>query len=275
VEELRKSKLLLDGHVLTADHYAGQPEADMEDLAGATTYSELVNKTYALPASDKVAPPPAGAPVRIVKYVEEHFRTVKADVPEFDHFTPSSHLIEKRTSLLKSLPDVGAALDRFEKLFTDLNGLIPPGGLSRGEGVSVGSWPTPVSRGRLLFHCDTHAHFLRRVACHHELHSLCEHRAEAVLRRHGRCHVPNTRSALGEFLVSLIVVELSRGGCFQPLFDDVFVGSFQLGSYVRFRLARVSKGPHRLSLCLPYSKQEYRDGEKGVAQHGLYLCLLL
>ncbi len=128
VEELRKSKLLLDGHVLTADHYAGQAEADIEDLVGATTYSELVNKAYALPAADKVSPPTGGALVRIVKFVEDHFRTVKADVPGFDHFMPSTHLIEKRTSLFKSLPDVDAALDRFEKLFSDLNGLIPPGG---------------------------------------------------------------------------------------------------------------------------------------------------
>ncbi len=53
---------------------------------------------------------------------------MKADVPEFDHFAPAAHLFEKRTGLFKSLPDVEPALDRFEKLFTDLNGLIPPGG---------------------------------------------------------------------------------------------------------------------------------------------------
>lgn len=130
VEDMRRSKLLLDGHVLTADHYAGQPEADVEDVVGAAAYAELVNKTYGLPTADKVAAPPAAA--RVVKHVEEHFRTVKADVPEFDHFAPAAHLLEKRTALFRSLPDVEPALDRFEKLFADLNGLIPPGGRARG-----------------------------------------------------------------------------------------------------------------------------------------------
>lgn len=131
VEEMRRSKLLLGGHVLTADHYAGQPEADVEDVVGATTYAELVNKTYGLTASDKLAAPAGGVPVRVVKHAEAHFRTVKADVPGFDHFAPAAHLFEKRAALFKSLPDIDPALGRFEKLFADLNGLIPPGGRAR------------------------------------------------------------------------------------------------------------------------------------------------
>lgn len=128
VEELRTSRLLLDGHVLTADHYAGQPEADIEDIVSASTYTELVNITYAHTGKDRVVLPAGAAPPRIVKYVEQHFRTVSPNVPEFDHFAPSSHLFENGTALFKDLPNVDAALDRFEKLLTDLNGLIPPGG---------------------------------------------------------------------------------------------------------------------------------------------------
>jgi hypothetical protein len=69
--------------------------------------------------------PPSGGG-RIVKYVEEHFRTLPDTVPEFDHYAPSSYLTEHRSALLKKLsePDLEALLARFEKLFTDLNALL-------------------------------------------------------------------------------------------------------------------------------------------------------
>jgi hypothetical protein len=58
-----------------------------------------------------------------VKDVEESFRTLPPDAPEFDHFSPASFLIEN-PSVLETLPGVEDALDRFEKLFTDLNALL-------------------------------------------------------------------------------------------------------------------------------------------------------
>jgi hypothetical protein len=128
IEEMRRSKLLLHGHVLTAEHYAAQSEADIEDVIGGSTYVELVNKAYSLGAAERLASPIGGTSLRIVKHVEDHFRTITSGVPEFDHFTPSAHLFEKRTALFKSLPDIESALARFEKLFSDLNSLIPVGG---------------------------------------------------------------------------------------------------------------------------------------------------
>lgn len=119
VDELRRNELLKAGRVFTADTYAGQPEADIEDIIGAANYVALVNATYNLTGIQAVTVPTTLG--RIVKHVEAHFQTLPVGAPEFDHFTPSRYLIEKGTALL---PDEAQALDRFEKLFSDINVLI-------------------------------------------------------------------------------------------------------------------------------------------------------
>jgi hypothetical protein len=125
VEDVRKSKLLKDGHVLTAETYASQPEADVEDIIGGPLYVELVNKAYALKAANRMAAPAPGGNGRLVPLVEAHFRSLPPDVPEFDHYAPSLYLFENRTSFLKTPPPGDESLDRFERLITDLNSLLP------------------------------------------------------------------------------------------------------------------------------------------------------
>lgn len=127
VENVRKSKLLKDGHVFTADHYAGQSEADTEDLLGQSLYIELVNKTYNLKSANRVTVPQDGGTGRIVPVVEAHFRTLPPEIPEFDHYAPSLYLFENRTAFFKSMATEHESLDRFEKLIDDLNSLLPPG----------------------------------------------------------------------------------------------------------------------------------------------------
>lgn len=122
VEELRRSTLLRAGHVLTCDMYSGQNEADIEDVVGADLYASIVNDCYDLAASKPVAPGAPGA--RIVKHVEDHFRTLPPHAPEFNHYPPSAHLLEHRSRLLAPSPTTDAALDRFERLFKDLNAML-------------------------------------------------------------------------------------------------------------------------------------------------------
>jgi predicted ATP-dependent endonuclease of OLD family len=121
---LRKSELLKSGHVLSAEMYAGQPEADVEDIIGRELYVHLVNGCYEL-AGKKVIPSkkPSGAPDRALKEVEEHFRTVATSGAEFNHFRPAEFL--NRQPLDWEPPGLEAALNRFEKLFTDLNAMLP------------------------------------------------------------------------------------------------------------------------------------------------------
>jgi predicted ATP-dependent endonuclease of OLD family len=124
VDEIRRSQLLRAGHVFSADAYAAQPEADIEDLLGASIYTALVNATYGLKGKQALKAP--GGPGRIVKHAEDHCRTLPADISEFDHFGPAAYLAENRKAFLgaQDQPEVTAALVRFEKLFNDLNALI-------------------------------------------------------------------------------------------------------------------------------------------------------
>lgn len=126
LERLRKSQLLQTNHILTADSYAGQEEADVEDILGRACYIDLVNRCYGLKGKGALpGKKPADAPIRCVKEVEAHMM-LQADKPEFDHFAPSRFLIENLTTLVTELPDFDAALDRFEQLFKDLNSLLEP-----------------------------------------------------------------------------------------------------------------------------------------------------
>jgi hypothetical protein len=121
VRDLRESKLLKDGHVLSADMYTAQDEADIEDVIGRSTYIELVRLTYGLAVTQVLpAARPADAPIRVVKEVEVHFRTLPPGVKEFDHYDPAEHLFTNNPTL----PDLNQALDRFEKIFGDLNAML-------------------------------------------------------------------------------------------------------------------------------------------------------
>jgi len=120
IDDLRKLRLLREAQILTVNAYTGTGEADTEDLIGRDGYIALVQQAYGLPALTVGNPGTA----RVVKDVEDAFRVLPPSSPEFDHFFPSSFLIEK-PEVLKSLPNHSEALDRFEKLFTDLNALLP------------------------------------------------------------------------------------------------------------------------------------------------------
>jgi hypothetical protein len=126
VRDLQESKLLQDGHVFTADTVAQQAEADTEDIIGRANYVALVNDTYNLTGPQQMPKTkPTDAPVRVVEETERHFRTLPPETPEYDHYTPSSKLITDAARLQKVLPELEAALDRFETLFKALNALLP------------------------------------------------------------------------------------------------------------------------------------------------------
>jgi predicted ATP-dependent endonuclease of OLD family len=121
IEDLRKSRILKDGHVLSAEAYTGTDEADIEDLIGNEGYIDLVNRCYQLKGGNEIKLTASDG--RILKVVEDHFRTLPPEVAEFDHFRPAAFLVEN-PGLMRSLKGIDEALDRFEKLLIDLNALI-------------------------------------------------------------------------------------------------------------------------------------------------------
>lgn len=125
VQRLRDSEVLLTGHVLTVDTFADQPEADIEDILGRDMYLGLINLCYKLSKKNELpAKRPESAPIRVLKEVEEHFRTLPTTVSEFDHYSPARFLMGTPV-VLAELPGLDAALDRFERLFKSINGLLP------------------------------------------------------------------------------------------------------------------------------------------------------
>ncbi|HUS75763.1 MAG TPA: AAA family ATPase [Methanothrix sp.] len=126
VRTLKESNLLKAGHVFSAEMYVDQDEADIEDLLGRSFYVSLVNECYNLDNSMKLPmEKPSAAPVRVLEEAERHFALLPhEEVPEFNHYIPSLFLINNTAKLVPIVPDFDRSLDRFEKLFRDLNGLL-------------------------------------------------------------------------------------------------------------------------------------------------------
>lgn len=120
IRNLKESKILKSGRVFTPEMYLELEEGDIEDLLGPENYTVLVNKCYNLDDENKFDE--FNSEERIVKQVEDHMRTVTQEgVSTFNHFTPSSYLLENSSELIDSLPKLDEALARFETLFIDLN----------------------------------------------------------------------------------------------------------------------------------------------------------
>ena len=118
VRDIRETKLLKQGHVFSADAYAGKAEADIEDIIGDAFYCDLVNQCYNL------TPPvqPSPTTTRIVPHVEDHFRVVAKTAPEFDHYRPAEYLTQQGDTFNPA--GLAVALNNFERLFRDLNALL-------------------------------------------------------------------------------------------------------------------------------------------------------
>lgn len=126
VRELKQSELLKKGRVFSAEMFVDQNEADIEDLIGRPNFIILINKCYNLTGNRKLpAEKPPDAPIRVLKEVEDKFGIMPPKIPEFDHYEPALYLIENTVELTSELPDLDNALNRFEKLFEDLNKLLP------------------------------------------------------------------------------------------------------------------------------------------------------
>jgi hypothetical protein len=97
-------------------------------LIGWPTYFGLVNLCYKLPRKKRLSLTAPGETVsidgqtkRLIRRVEEHFATAGPDIGSFDRYKPAEFLVEHTGKCLKKLPDLSKTLDRFERLFADIN----------------------------------------------------------------------------------------------------------------------------------------------------------
>ncbi len=132
LEGLWERGILQFGRILRPALYldGDREDAQIEDLLGRALYRDLVNSCYNLRESGVLAgdtddgADAAGAPRRLLAQVEDHFRAMPPWAPRFDSFAPASYLFEHAADLRGSLPDLEPALERFEKLFRDLNSFV-------------------------------------------------------------------------------------------------------------------------------------------------------
>ena len=61
---------------------------------------------------------------QLVEEVEDHFRSLPPNVPEYDHYALALFLVENAGTLRTTLPDLDQALDRSKPLFNDLKALL-------------------------------------------------------------------------------------------------------------------------------------------------------
>lgn len=92
---------------------------------GRELYVHLVNKCMELDGKHELsAKKPNDAEDRIVKEVEAHCALLPPASPEIDHYKPVEYLLCLSEDKIDKLPGLDEALDRFEKVFGDLNALI-------------------------------------------------------------------------------------------------------------------------------------------------------
>lgn len=128
VSRLRQAEILADTQVFTADMYAGQGQADTEDLVGRPAYFELCNLCYGLEGEARLGRDGQGGSGRVAAEAEEHVnRVLPADMPDFSHYRPAEFLASQGAAVAAQLPGIGEAMDRFEKLFADVNGCLKRG----------------------------------------------------------------------------------------------------------------------------------------------------
>lgn len=127
-EQLRESDLMQGCGFLTMDQYTNNKDGSIEDLIGLPNYFTLVNLCYKLPRKKRLPLTASGEtisteeyPISTVRQVEEYFAATGLDIQPFDRYRPAEFLIENTGKCMKKLPEMTKALDRFERLFTDIN----------------------------------------------------------------------------------------------------------------------------------------------------------
>lgn len=124
IRQLKESDLLKKGHVLSAEMFVSQEEADIEDIFGRDFYLALINKAYELPKKHQMDSSKPSSELRVVEEVSKYFATLPDTVNEYDHYFPSKWLLENGSEFLKDYPTIDFALDNFEKVFKALNKIL-------------------------------------------------------------------------------------------------------------------------------------------------------
>lgn len=128
VERLRESELLKEGRVYTIADFCEKEEGDIEDMFSPSLFASIVSAAYGLPdehlLTAETLEDADNATIRQVAKAEAYFRLLPDEIENFDHFAPSSWLIQHPEVLSSSDSEVLETLARFEALFETFNPLL-------------------------------------------------------------------------------------------------------------------------------------------------------
>ncbi|KPK38576.1 MAG: hypothetical protein AMJ65_12660 [Phycisphaerae bacterium SG8_4] len=143
-KQLPDPEILRGARILSIDKYTDSKGRDIEDLMGSSTYFALVNLCHKLPRRHRIKRLNLlQGPKGLVQQVEEHFATAGIGLGAFDRCKPAEFLAENTAKCARKLPDLSDAMDRFERVFAEINAL-QSGGLG-----SVSSADTSNQRRRI------------------------------------------------------------------------------------------------------------------------------
>ena len=130
IENSKRTKILEAGKILTYADFLDQEEADVEDMFGAALFAEIVSNAYELKGKDilnkekLIKAKAKDDTTRLVKKAEAYFAQSLPDIPRFNHYRPARWLSKNTDTLLQDEENVKETLDRFEELFTKINGFL-------------------------------------------------------------------------------------------------------------------------------------------------------
>jgi AAA domain, putative AbiEii toxin, Type IV TA system len=123
-ERMLQTAILKRAGVLFLNDYVAQMEADFEDLIGRRMYNALLADTYRLRKRDQLPEnKPDDSPPRLVQEADDRFRRLNG-FGRFDRLGPARYLTATSRHVIARYPGFSDALERFERLFKDLNALL-------------------------------------------------------------------------------------------------------------------------------------------------------
>ena len=124
IRRIKEGEILRAGHLYTFADFVDKNEADIEDVFEKELFIQIINRTFNLREDIQLEPELIDSSGRLVKQVEEIFRNMSPDAPNFDHFTPASWLIKNLDILENSDDSVLKTLERAERIFQAFNKLL-------------------------------------------------------------------------------------------------------------------------------------------------------
>ncbi len=119
IERLKGSGLLSINHIFLACDYTSCQTSDIEDIIGSKAYIKLVNSCYGLSGDSELSADDV-MEGEVLHTVEK----LLSPDPQihFDHYRPSMYLMQHPD--VWSEEDISLALDRFERLCSDINAVL-------------------------------------------------------------------------------------------------------------------------------------------------------